>query len=386
MAVKSNNLANFMADFHKIYFKEIAPILNKHEADRIKAYRGLIYYEIFWGVFFCALFVFEACKCGDLFKSELVFIVLAVNIFALAVLMVVPAVMWGKFFKGRLKEKCLKNVLKVFGNIKSEYQSEEYGEEFLRKSELFANFNVKTDDDVFVGEYNGVKYTICETELHIDLIRQINILNYIFSKYKDSYFDKCVFKGVVICFKTNKNIKTKTIITTKKDFGTRGKGLMSFFALWVYFSIILAGLVVGGYLKLLPALIVGGISFAIMKFWPAKPIIDTEKLHKINLEDPVFNKKYNVYSADEVEARYLITTAFMERFKNLRTAFGSKYAKCCFLDDTIMFAIATNKDLFEFGSLFYPINNSKHMQMFFNQLTSILQLAEHFKLDENTKL
>ena len=76
--------------------------------------------------------------------------------------------------------------------------------------------------------------------------------------------------------------------------------------------IILAGLVLGGYLKLFPAFIVGGISYAAMKFWPTKPTSDTEKLHKINLEDPVFNKMYNVHSADEVEARYLITTAFME--------------------------------------------------------------------------
>ena len=235
MAEKSNNLTNFMADFHKLYFKEIVPILNKHEPDRSKTFRWLIRYEIFWIVIFCAIFCFEVCKFGNLFKSELLFIALAEQISLAAILMVVPAIMLGKFFKGRLKEKCLKNVLKVFGNIKSEDKSDEYGEDFLRKSELFANFNVKTDDDVFVGEYNGVRYTIIETELHTDLIRQNYILNQFFPEYKDTFFDKCVFKGVIICFKSNKTIKNKTIIVTKKDFGTRGNGLMSFFAFWVYF-------------------------------------------------------------------------------------------------------------------------------------------------------
>ena len=40
--------------------------------------------------------------------------------------------------------------------------------------------------------------------------------------------------------------------------------------------------------------------------------------NKRKLEDIYFNKQFNVYSDDEVETRYLLTTAFMERLSNLK--------------------------------------------------------------------
>ena len=75
-------------------------------------------------------------------------------------------------------------------------------------------------------------------------------------------------------------------------------------------------------------------------------------LDKVNLEDPMFSKKFDVYSSDQIEARFWVTPAFMERFQNLTTAFGTKKAKCSFYDgDKIMFAISTDKNLFEIGNI-----------------------------------
>ena len=111
-----------------------------------------------------------------------------------------------------------------------------------------------------------------------------------------------------------------------------------------------------------------------------------ESLNSIILEDPEFNKKYNVYSSDQIESRYLVTTAFMERFKTLHTAFGSNKAKCSFFDDKVMFAISTNKNLFEIGDLFHPLTDMKHINDFMKEISAIYEIIDYFKLTEKTGL
>ena len=46
-----------------------------------------------------------------------------------------------------------------------------------------------------------------------------------------------------------------------------------------------------------------------------------------------------------------------------------------------MFAISSHKNLFEFGSLFKPLDDPKNIK-FFNELFSVLDMIDYFKLDE----
>ena len=108
--------------------------------------------------------------------------------------------------------------------------------------------------------------------------------------------------------------------------------------------------------------------------------------NKITLEDPVWEKRFDVYSDDEIEARYHVTTGFMERFLNLKTTFGCRKAKCAFFDDKVMIAISTKKNLFEIGNLFKSCTNLKNKKDFFNEIVSIIDLVDYLKLGENTKL
>ena len=103
------------------------------------------------------------------------------------------------------------------------------------------------------------------------------------------------------------------------------------------------------------------------------------------MEDVLFRKKFSVYSDDEVEARYLITPAFMEKFLNLTSVFGTKKAKCAFYGNKIMVAIPTRRNLFELGTLFKPFSADDSVE-FFREFTSILDMISNFKLDEDTKL
>ena len=44
-------------------------------------------------------------------------------------------------------------------------------------------------------------------------------------------------------------------------------------------------------------------------------------LKNVKLEDPNFEKMFEVYSDDQVESRYLLTVTFMERLKELAETF-----------------------------------------------------------------
>ena len=114
--------------------------------------------------------------------------------------------------------------------------------------------------------------------------------------------------------------------------------------------------------------------------------LTAKKFQKVKLEDVIFDKDYNVASEDQVEARYLITPSFMERFKNLKKAYNSKSIKCALFDNQIMFAISTTKDLFEIGSMYHPLTDSRQVDRFFDEIIAILDIIEEFKLDEKTGL
>ena len=100
------------------------------------------------------------------------------------------------------------------------------------------------------------------------------------------------------------------------------------------------------------------------------------------LEDPVFEAKFDVFTTDEVEARYLITPSFMERLKDLKTAFSAKTTSCAFWNKYLLVGLHTKKDLFSLGSLTKPVNDEKQFFQMFEEILSIIKLIDHFKLDQ----
>ncbi|MBR1460374.1 DUF3137 domain-containing protein, partial [bacterium] len=63
-----------------------------------------------------------------------------------------------------------------------------------------------------------------------------------------------------------------------------------------------------------------------------------------------------------------------------------KKIKCSFIGDKIVFAISTNKDLFEIGHLFTPMKSSKQIEKLYNEIVSIIEMIDYFKLNERTGL
>lgn len=107
---------------------------------------------------------------------------------------------------------------------------------------------------------------------------------------------------------------------------------------------------------------------------------------EVKLEDPEFSKQFFVDSNDQVEARFLLTPAFMERFKRISNAFGAKHAECSFKDGKVMIALATKKDLFKLGTLNTPVTDTKPYEVFLNEILSILEMIDHLKVTQKIGL
>ena len=112
---------------------------------------------------------------------------------------------------------------------------------------------------------------------------------------------------------------------------------------------------------------------------------DHSKFEEIKLEDVEFNKKYNVYSNDQIESRYILTTGFMERFLNMKTAFKAKYIRAAFKDGKISIAMHVGKDLFAMGSLNKDTDSNTFTELF-DEILSVLELINELKLNQKIGL
>ncbi len=302
-----------------------------------------------------------------------------------------------KDLKKFLKRKVKSQILKSF-NLET-LNGKVFTDDMLRKSNLFSLYSYQETDDVIKGCYNNVDYTIAETKL--------------VARSRNNEFD--VFKGVIISFKSNKKILAETLITSKDDKNIRNyppnlKDALIVFLLWIPFSVFLLSIYFLGiylrksdsvntidltfvqslllyYITPLMMIFAVGIPFVyLMKKIISDVFYKMKKMQDVKLEDTTFDERFNVYTQDQIEARYILTPVFMERLKSLETSFGTKNIKCSFFDDNIMFAISTNKDLFELGSLYKSIKSKKSIEEFYNQIKSIQDMVKHFKLNEKTGL
>ena len=370
----------YRKDFYKIYNSTIIPILKKYEVERKEKLKKL---RIYWGALgiLCLITGYYAFNLNGITQSEFQQNINFILFFILISVIIAISVIFNFKFVEKLKKECIPHILKLFGNVKWHNEVNTISNADLRDSDLFAEFNRRSTEDSFSGSYNGVKFKIAET-----------LLGY--KDESDSEKEKhevTIFKGVVIKFDANKQINNKTIIITRGDDKFKNSDLVYILPFMIF--VITGTLWIQACLELpyditilFPYFLCGLILFYFIKFIFSLGDKNTGKLNELKLEDPEFSKKYKAYSSDQVEGRYLITPAFMERFKNIQTAFGSRMVKCSFYNDSLMFAISTNKNLFEIGNLFCSLENPRHFETFFNELTSIFMLVDYFKLDEKTGL
>lgn len=230
-----------------------------------------------------------------------------------------------RIFKRKAKGRVMPEFIKYFGDFYYSYQR--YIDDItLEKSRLFRDYNRHSGDDFFIGEYRGVGMTISEENLKFHI-----------SDGKKSS-TSTVFKGIVILLEMNKNFSGQTIVL--KDWG-------------IFNSFHRLGNLGSG-------------------------------LKRIVLEDSAFEKEFEVYGSDQLEARYLLTTAFMVRMLKVRDAYKSNKIQFSFFDNKLLISIETPVNMFETTSVFRSTTNRKLINQTFEQFASIMEVIDILKLDRRS--
>ena len=229
----------------------------------------------------------------------------------------------------------------------------------IKNQHITKNFIVAFFDDIIYGRYKGVDLAIYETiadtthprflpYLTVVWILLFNIFEKLLSNLLD--WDICnilflVFIICIVCWYLNN-------ITNRKF-----RGIIVEFVMNKKFT---------------------GHSFFISKTYKSNDIsFNKSQLRPVNLE---YTKKYNVYSDNQIEARYILTPALMERIEKLQLVFDAKSICGSFKDNKLTIAINTGKDMFAMGNDFKD-SNSETFENLYYEVTSVLKIVDELKLN-----
>ncbi len=406
------------AKFHKVFLKEIYPLYGEIEKARLKILKEYIgtrnkYLFVSLIIFAISLIILiTSVNCNDSGATIACYFFMFSGIaIAIAISAFCKKNISAKKYKNTLKDKILKKILYTFGDITwlNLYNNSNIDERNLMESGLFARFNKRITDDEFIGTYNDISFRISETSL-VDTGTEEKDLN---TQLRP------VFKGVIMLFDCNKAVKARTVITSDWDLVQKNKIknplaallgnhllytlgpamiLMIIFIPFIFLDMITfeaafaVSLFVGAtglYISIMSHLNANTIRNFLASLFK-KEVKQNKIEDKVILEDPKFNKRFSVYSSDQVEARYLCTTVFMDRLYNLKTAFETNKLKCSFYnlegESKLMIVLHTTKDLFELGDFNKPIYEDTTIYKFYREINSIYQIIDALKLNSKTGL
>ena len=98
-------------------------------------------------------------------------------------------------------------------------------------------------------------------------------------------------------------------------------------------------------------------------------------MDRARLEDPEFEKAFEVYTNDQVEARFLLTPDVMQRLLELEEAFHGAKLRCAFEDGQLFLALEGG-DMFEPGSMFTPLDNPERVRELLDDFSALFRLID----------
>jgi len=122
--------------------------------------------------------------------------------------------------------------------------------------------------------------------------------------------------------------------------------------------------------------LLGGLGKVLQDFRPFS------KEDLVYLEDPEFEKEFVVYGSDQIEARYVLSTAMLRRILDLKRVWKSE-VRLSFVDDRVFVAIAQRRDLFE-PRLGRAVASREQLAPLIAELTLCLDVVDDLNL--NTRI
>ncbi len=254
-------------------------------------------------------------------------------------------------YKIGIKEIIFPLIFKFFGNdfvYSHKPCTHIFGD--IENSGIVPDHNSSIFEDLVEGTHNEVRLQLMEAKLksggkqshrssrNEDIFEGMNdgVVKSFFSSKENNH---TVFRGLFIVFSMNKCFSGQTVIKSESG-------------------------VVGNWLK--------GVFF---------------KLERVKLEDPNFEKLFEVYSNDQVEARYLLTTSFMERLVSLKNLLkgGVGNFQGSFYENKLLLTIPC-EDKFKVGSIHSPVSFKEEIETILKEMQIIFQIIDILKLNQKTGL
>ena len=109
------------------------------------------------------------------------------------------------------------------------------------------------------------------------------------------------------------------------------------------------------------------------------------QLETVSLEDPDFEKAFEVTSTDQVEARFLLSPEFMQRLVELRNVRAGSGLRCSFIDRKLHIAIPSAFGLFEMTGTGKPAGDTDDVKKVLRQMHNILEIVDILKLKDSAQ-
>lgn len=319
-------------EFAQFYQREIQPDLERMEGRRRK---GVIAVYGFWALAGLGVAFFLV---GGLFAESLGLSkgAMMVGGFAAVAVGIVGQMLVQRRMRGDFKAVLVE---RTCGFLGLDYEAKGFDfpiDRFAGAGLISRNYQKAEFEDHISGEHDGVRFALCEANLEHHPKRST-----IGNENENEKEITTVFKGLVLVYSFDKPFSGETRVLP--DFTWLGNKLMAF------------GL-------------------------------DAEHPgERVMLEDPIFEGKFEVYSTDQVEARYLLTPGFMERLKELATHFGDlRNVSFAFSDTDLLVCLRTIDDRFEGGSLFKSFATRDRAEQLVEELGLIFTVIDVLNLKDTS--
>lgn len=359
-------LAKLQQNFYTYYQKNLRQDFKKLEQERYKYLASFI-------LRCTILFAVHAVLYCSLGRSDFIECVASKAGFCGVVIGVWLCTVPISKYKGASKSLVADKILKFWTDF-HEDKANILASKDIKNSELFDTFNDYEKDDEFAGKYKDTD--VCISEYNLNLRRQKS--------------DITLFDGILIWIRLKKKVGCKTILRSNKvtlpgGFTGNIYVVLNCFLLFSLIGFIICMLTMFGWPQEIDAIIlfsyaVSAVTLILLIYILYRIFIKAQLKsnlkHSINLEDIDFEKKWKVYSQDQIEARYLLNPKFMEQLKNVQKYFHGKKIDCSFWKNNLLIAIHTNEDMFETTSLFSSALSYKNMRKVVTQFYSVFAIIE----------
>ena len=100
-----------------------------------------------------------------------------------------------------------------------------------------------------------------------------------------------------------------------------------------------------------------------------------KEFQRVGLSSPAFEKAFEAWSTDQVEARDLLDPIVLERFQELERLFGGKKLRAAFADGKLLIVVETG-DRLNIGTMFAPLKGPTRVEAILREFDAVFDLID----------